>query len=104
MNKMIKVVAFLAGSFSVSCFAAGTPVADSSTKVELQNLSGQVAETNTLLKQLVQQNAGKVSEQTAKSCLYAGKEYGQGALVNNDTQICSMQNGEPLLRPAPSKQ
>lgn len=99
MNKFLKVAVLLGGTFTASCFAAGsgTPVADSNASVALEQLKVQSAETNALLKQLVKQNAA-ASEQQKSACYFEGKLYTQGSVVDGGKQFCGEENHEPKIR------
>lgn len=63
MIKFLKVAVLLSSTFAASCFAASSPVVDTNAAVVLEQIKTQNAETNALLKELVKQNAGRVSEQ-----------------------------------------
>jgi len=101
MKKLLKVTVMLGGLFAASAFAAGsgTPVTDSNAAVALDQIKTQSAETNALLKVLVD----KVSGDTKKACYFDGKLYSQGAVVDNGKQFCSEENGDPKIRPLDKK-
>lgn len=103
MNKFLKFAVLLSSTFAASCFAAGTPVVDTNAAVVLEQIKAQNAETNALLKELVQQNAGRVSEQAKTSCYFDGKQYTQGAIVDDGKQFCGEENGSPKIRPIEKK-
>lgn len=103
MNKFLKFSVLLSSTFAASCFAAGTPVVDTNAAVVLEQIKAQNAETNALLKELVQQNAGRVSEQAKTSCYFDGKQYTQGAVVDDGKQFCGEENGSPKIRPIEKK-
>ncbi|EOW3360480.1 DUF1496 domain-containing protein [Escherichia coli] len=99
MNKILKVAVLLSSMFAASSFAASTPVVDTNAAVVLEQIKTQNAETNALLKELVKQNAGRVSEQAQTSCYFDGKLYTQGAVVDAGKQFCGEENGSPKIRP-----
>lgn len=105
MKNLLKVTVLLVSSFTASAFAAGsgTPVTDANTAVALEQIKTQSAETNALLRELVKQRAGQVSDQTKKACYFDGKLYSQGAVVDGGKQFCGEENGDPAIRPLEKK-
>ncbi|ECV7868544.1 hypothetical protein ZX31_24115 [Salmonella enterica subsp. enterica serovar Typhimurium] len=103
MIKFLKVAVLLSSTFAASCFAASSQVVDTNAAVVLEQIKTQNAETNALLKELVKQNAGRVSEQAQTSCYFDGKLYTQGAVVDEGKQFCGEENGSPKIRPIEKK-